>query len=324
MTDLVTGATGFIGSYLAERLIASGRPTRVLCRSGSENKLPASVSKSAEISIGDLRDRESLIAAAAGVTRIFHCAGHVQDWGTPGEFDDANVRGTRWLFEAAVAAGTVKRFVHFSSIAVFGTPSPPRFDDDTPFADAPRDGYTRTKIEGERIAKEFAQQLDVVILRPAVVYGRRGTWLEQPLHMIEQGKMALLGGGVGTCHPCYIENLIDATMLAAEHPAAKGRAYIVADDDPITFRDYFNGVASLAGKGPIKRSVPLSIARLSASAMELGAKAIGSKSRPLLTQTAIDMVTTKSTMSMKRVERELGFAPRYKFADALKQLQRQP
>ena len=320
MTDLVTGATGFIGSHLAERLLATGRTVRVLCRKESRGKLlPALVAK-AEIAEGDLRDRDSLFAATRGVERVFHCAGHVLDWGTPRDFDDANVRGTEWLFEGAAEAG-VKRFVHFSSIAVFGTPSPPRMSDDAGLGATPKDSYTRTKIEGERIAERFAKQgMEVVILRPAVVYGPRGTWLEEPLALIEQNTMYLRGGCVGTCHPCDIENLIDATLLVAKDDRAVGRAYTVADDDPITFKRYFNGIAQIAGKPPIERSIPLAIARMTAGAMELGAKAFRSSSRPLLTHTALDMVTTKSTLSMDRIKKELGFVPRYDFESAVKAL----
>lgn len=313
MIDLVTGATGFIGSHLAERLLNAGRNVRVLCRKESLGKLLPSIRERAEIARGDLRDRASLHAAAKGVTRLFHCAGHVLDWGSAKDFDELNVRGTEWLYEATDA----ERIVHFSSIAVFGTPSPPRFDDDSPFG-SPKDGYTRTKIEGERVAERHR----AVILRPAVVYGHRGTWLEEPLAMIEQGKMFLLGGGVGTCHPCYIENLLDATLLAASHEAAPGRAYIVADDDPITFRAYFDGIARVAGKPPTRRSIPLAVARLTAGAMELGARALRAGGRPLLTQTALDMVTTKSTLSMRRIRDELGFAPRYSFAEAIEEIRR--
>lgn len=320
MTDLVTGATGFIGSHLAERLLATGRPVRVLCRKESRAKLLPSIVAKAEIAEGDLRDRDSLVEATKGIERVFHCAGHVLDWGAPRDFDDANVRGTEWLFEGAAEA-RVKRFVHFSSIAVFGTPSPPHMSDDAGLGRAPKDSYTRTKIEGERIAERFGKQgMEVVILRPAVVYGPRGTWLEEPLAMIEQNKMFLLGGGVGTCHPCYIENLLDATLLVAKDDRAVGRAYTVADDDPITFKRYFDGIAQIAGKPPIARSIPLAIARMTAGAMELGAKAFRSSSRPLLTQTALDMVTTKSTLSMDRIKKELGFVPRHDFDSAVKAL----
>jgi len=317
--DLVTGATGFIGSHLAERLLRQGRVVRALCRAGSEEKLPHEVASRPQIARGDLRDPLSLRAAVAGAQRVFHCAGHVLDWGAEEDFVEMNVRGTRWLLEAARDA-RVERVIHFSSIAVFGTPSPRRFDDESPYG-ASRDLYSRTKVEAELAARAFAEQgLSVTILRPAVVYGRRGKWLEEPLSRIAQGKMFLLGGGDGTCHPCYIENLLDATLLVAEHPRAVGEAFIVADDDPVSFRAYFDAVAALAGRPLVRRSIPIGAARVLASAFELAARATRSRERPLLTHAAVDMVTTTSELSMRKIKERVGFRPRYDFTQAMCEL----
>ena len=324
MIDLVTGATGFIGGHLAERLLREGREVRVLCRPGSESKLPAAIAARVQIALGDLRDEGSLISAVAGVSRVFHCAGHVSDWGTAAEFAAANVRGTEVLYRAARAAN-VARAVHFSSIAAFGTPSPAYFDDTSPLGGgggaASRDEYSVTKASGEAVAKAaFEAGLPLTILRPAVVYGPRGTWLEEPLAMIQQRKMFLLGGGAGTCHPCYIENLVDAALLAAEHPRALGEAFIVGDGESISFRDYFDAVASIAGRDPIRRSIPLPVARTMAFTFEAVARLRRATTRPLLTHAAIDMVTTKSEMSIRKIREELGFQPRYSFARAIEEL----
>ena len=318
--DLVTGATGFIGGHLAERLIREGRRVRVLARKGSEEKLPASVMTSAEVVSGDLRDFASLGNAVQGAARVFHCAGHVSDWGAEKEFRALNVEAVRVLLEASLASG-VARFVHLSSIAAFGTPSPKYFDDESPYGEG-RDLYSRTKAEGDRLALEFhrAKGLPVTVLRPAVVYGPRGTWLEEPLEMIRRGKMFLLGGGEGTCHPCYIENLIDAMSLAAAHPAAIGRGYIVTDGEAIRFREYFDAIAGLASQGPITRSIPLAGARALARGFELAARITGRRERPLLTLSAVAMVTTRSRTSIARIQAELGFRPRYDFRGAIAEL----
>jgi len=236
-----------------------------------------------------------------------------------------NVRGTRWLLEGArqrTDASSFHRFVHLSSIAAFGTPAPAFFDDQSPYGDS-KDLYSRTKVEGERKVFQFHEEtgLPVTVLRPAVVYGPDGTWLEEPLKMILKNKMFLLGGGVGTCHPCYIENLIDAMLLAADHPKAVGQGYIVGDGEAISFKDYFNAVATLAGKGPIRKSIPLPIARMLATGCELAAKLTRSSTRPLLTHAALEMVTTKSAMSIDKIRKDLAFQPRYTFQGAIKELQ---
>lgn len=316
--ELVTGATGFIGGHLARRLLEVGRPIRVLCRKGSERKLPSRVGKEAEVVYGDLKDQASLRAAADGSCRVYHCAGHVSDWGRPEEFEAMNVRGTELLAQAALEGGA-ERFIHFSSIAAFGTPAPDYFDDDSPLAES-RDSYSRTKAEGEKVVLSFSDRLPVTILRPAVVYGPGGTWLEEPLKMIELGKMFLLGGGKGTCHPTYIENLLDAALLVSDHPKALGRGYIVTDGDSVPFHEYFNSIAKIAGRPPIARSIPLPVARAMAAGFEGFARLAHSSSRPLLTRAALGMVTTESRVSIKRIRDELGFEPRYTFHAAMDEL----
>jgi nucleoside-diphosphate-sugar epimerase len=318
--DLVTGATGFIGGHLARRLVAAGGPVRVLCRGAGAGKLWPEVRERAEVCEGDVRDGESVRRAVRGARRVFHCAGHVSDWGADEEFHAVNVAGTERLLEAARAEG-VERFVHLSSIAVFGVPSPPAFDDASPYG-AGQDPYSRTKIAGERAALSAHAEgrVPVTVLRPAVVYGPRGTWLEEPVRMMRAGKMFLLGGGEGTCHPCYVENLVDAMLVAAEHPRAVGGAFIVGDDAPISFAEYFAHLARLAGVPPVTRSIQLPVARATATALEAAARLRRSRSRPLLTHAAIDMVTAVSRMSMRRIGEELGFTPRYTVAAAMEEL----
>ena len=320
--NLVTGATGFIGRHLAKRLVREGKPVRVLCRKGSEGKLPKELARRVDVRQGDLRDRESLAAAMRGATRVFHCAAHVSDWGSDESFFAANVQGTRWLLEGAREA-RVGRFVHLSSIAAFGTPAPESFDDASEYGNS-KDAYSRTKAEGEKVVFDFHRSagLPVTVLRPAVVYGPGGTWLEEPLAMIEQGKMFLVGGGIGTCHPCYVQNLVDAVLLAAEHPAAVGQGFIVADGQSLIFRDYFNAVASIAGKPPITRSIPLVAARAMATMLEAAARVQRKQDRPLLTHTALAMITTRSRMSIDKIRRELGWKPPYTFQEAIEELRK--
>ncbi len=319
--DLVTGASGFVGRHLARRLLSQGRTVRLLCRAGSARKLDRETCALAQIAEGDLRDGTSIRSAVRGVGRVFHCAGHVSDWGSEEQYTAVNVTGTQRLLDAACEE-EVDRFVHLSSIAVFGVPSPPHLEDGTPYGTG-RDLYSRTKIAGERAALRSHRErgLPVVVLRPAVVYGPMSVWAEEPVAMIREDRMFLLGGGEGTCHPCYIENLIDAMLLAVEHPLAIGNAYIVADDEPISFAEYFNHLARIVGKGPIRRSIPLAVARAMATGFETWAGLRRSEARPLLTHTAIDMVTARSRLSMRKIREELGFRPRYSVAMAMAELE---
>jgi nucleoside-diphosphate-sugar epimerase len=318
--DLVTGATGFIGGHLVRRLLTNGRAVRALSRPGSEEKLDRETRSRIDIVPGDLNDGESLARATRGISRVFHCAGEVSDWGPVDRFTATNVRGARLLLEAA-RASRVERFVHMSSFVVFGVPSPPRIDDASPYG-AGRDAYTTTKIEGEKLvfACHAEKGLAATILRPTVVYGPGSTWLEEPLRMMRRGAFFLIGHGAGTCHPCYIENLLDAALLVAEDPRAVGQAYLVADDDPVSFREYFEAVASLHDGKKGYRSIPTRVARAIAFCLESVARVTRSAGRPLLTSTAIDLVTTPSRLSIRKIREELGFSPRYSLRSAFEEM----
>ncbi len=316
--DLVTGATGFIGAHLVRRLVAEGRPVRVLCRPGSLGKL-ARIGAHLDVVPGTMTDPASLAAATKGAARVFHCAAEVSDWGTLEQFRAVNVRGTGHLLEAARAAG-VERFVHVSSFVVFGLPPPREVEDALPYGTG-KDPYTVTKIEAEHaVFASHARGLPAVVLRPTVVYGNGSTWLEEPIRMMKKGGFFLLGGGAGTCHGCYVENLVDALLLAGSHPRAVGQGYLVADDDPCAFRDYFAALARLAGVPEARRSVPLPAARALASTLEAVARLTRSASRPMLTHVAVDLVTTRFGLSMRKIREELGYAPRYTFRGAIARL----
>jgi 2-alkyl-3-oxoalkanoate reductase len=138
--------------------------------------------------------------------------------------------------------------------------------------------------------------------------------------MMRRGAFFHLGGGAGTCHPCYVENLIDAALLVASDPRAVGQGYLVTDDDPLPFRDYFTALARLAGIPPPRRSVPLPLARALAAGLETVARVTRAKGRPLLTQTAIDLVTTRCEVSIRKIREELGYAPRRTFGEAIDEL----
>ena len=315
--DLITGATGFIGRHLSERLVGERGKIRLFCRPESAHKLPPFPKESVEIFFGDLNNRDSIDKAMQGVKKVFHCAGHVLDWGSQQTFYATNVQGTQWLLEAAVEQ-KVKRFLHLSSIAVFGVPSPAYFDDTTPYHPG-NDHYSQTKIESEITAFRYFREkgLPVVVLRPAVVYGPYSSWVEEPIRLIRKNRMFLIGGGNGICHPCYIDNLIDAILLASEHPDAVGKGYNLSDDQPITFKEYFNHLARIVGANPVSRSIPLPIARFIASLLEMTHKMVKKGGRPFLTHTAIDMVATQSSMCMDKIRNELDFKPKITVEDGM-------
>src|SRR4051812_21266221 len=151
---LVTGATGFIGGHLAQRLVREGHQVRCLARAGSDTSLLETLG--VEIATGDLADARSLVRAAEDCRYVVHCGALVSDWATVQEIARVNVQGTRDLLAASDRAG-VERFVFLSTTDVHGATN----------------AYARSKIEAE--AEVRRAQLDAVVLRPATVYGPGST-----------------------------------------------------------------------------------------------------------------------------------------------------
>src|SRR5512147_2642165 len=264
----VTGATGFVGSHLAERLVAEGARVRVLVR--DPYKLIASLRDQVEVITSDLLQPDCFVPATQDIDTVFHVAAWL---GTPNTVKAAhaiNVTATRQLAEAA-RANNVRRFVYTSSIAVYGPVLSGVVDETQPHW--PVYAYGETKSLGERAA--LAAQTDrfgVTIIRPAMVYGARGSsWTTLPVELAKRGLPSLIGGGYGFSHPVYVENLVDAYLLAAECDEAVGEAFTISDGD-VPWREFYGRYAAMARKRA--RSIPVALAWIAALAAEVAAKIV--------------------------------------------------
>jgi nucleoside-diphosphate-sugar epimerase len=239
MRVCVTGGTGFIGGALVDRLLREGASVRVLARPSP--RADALAKSGAEVIQGDLSNSEALDEAVRGTEVVFHAAAMVEGGGSRKQFEETNLGGTQQVFEACIRQG-VPHVVYLSSIAVYGLiRSGERIDELTPWDEWPgkRDFYARSKIEAEKYATAIGSEtrLAVTILRPAVVYGP-GRRLPVALLGFQAGKANVLFGRASLRFPItYIDNLVDAIMLAAKTDGGL-RKYIVIDDDSLTLGQY--------------------------------------------------------------------------------------
>ncbi len=307
---LVTGATGFIGSHLAERLVAEGARVRVLVR--DPKKLLPSLIARVEVACGDLLYPADCVEALTGCDVVFHVAAWL---GTPNRRETAyaiNVTATQQLAEAARSRG-VQRFVSTSSIAVYGPVRAGVVDETHPHW--PGYLYSETKSAGEQAV--FAEQTDrveVVVIRPAQVYGPRGgAWTTLPVELAQRGLPSLIGGGRGLCHPVYVQNLIDAYLLAAECDRAVGEAFTICDAD-IPWREFFGRYAALAGKRA--RSIPTWLAWSGLAVAELGARFMHHPPKsPLGT---LGFITGRCRYSTDKARGLLGWSPRVSLDEGMR------
>ena len=312
---LVTGASGFIGGRLAERLVTEeGVRVRGMFRRAKKaeglQKLPL------EIAQADLLDLESLRRAIDGCDLVFHCAALVRETGDRNEFFGTNVKGTENILRVSMDAG-VKKFIHFSSVSVYGMDPPESVDETTPFHPC-GNLYCDTKIAAEKAvwAAHHEARLPAVVIRPANVYGPYSNpWTLRPIKLINSGQMILINGGTGLCNYVYIDNLLDATLAATKRDESVGEVYLVSDGMPVTWKEFFGYYAQMAGK-PRIRSVPEWAGKAIALGMETSSKLTGKP--PKITREAVGFLTRKARFSIEKARRELGFQPRFSLEEGMK------
>jgi nucleoside-diphosphate-sugar epimerase len=239
-----------------------------------------------------------------GCRVVFHCGALVSDWATVREIEQVNVEGTRNLLEASVGA-SVQRFVHFSTTDVHGA----------------RNWYARTKRQAEA-AVSRAKGLDVVILRPATVYGPRSTEvIGEIARAIRGGHMLLVDRGRAVAGLCYVDNLIDAAILALDHDAARGRAFDISDGLDITWRRFTDDLATGLGAARVRWSLPYPVAKGIAFSLEHGYRLLrrttGLSTRPLLSRQAVHVMGVDQRFPNRTARELLGWEPRVDYATGL-------
>jgi nucleoside-diphosphate-sugar epimerase len=317
---LVTGGTGFIGGHLVRRLVREGHRVRCLVRATSDPS--ALEGLDLEFAPGDLTDAGSVREAADGCRFVLHCGALVSDWATTEEIKQINVAGTRNVLEASVAA-SVERLVHFSTTDVYGYPGGRGIDESY----APSrfsNWYSETKLAAEAEVRrtERADGLEVVILRPATVYGPESEEVVGEMaRAIRAGHMLLIGGGRAVAGLSYVENVVDAALLALSHDRAPGQAFNVTDGLEITWRRFLDDVADGLGSRAPRWSMPYGVAYPLAFSLEHGYRLMrrttGMSTAPLLSRQAIHVLGKSQDFSNRKLRELLGWEPHCSYADGL-------
>ncbi len=302
-TVLVTGATGFIGRSLVQRLLEKR------CRVHAYSRQAPVVGPDAGDCLsfqGDIHDAAALARACAGVDTVFHLAAYAH----VNAHDEAlmratNVDGTRRVLEAALQAG-VRRIVYFSSA----------------LADATRPGeltaYGRAKHDAEALllAACHAGAIEVVCLRPVNVYGlgMKGNLLSM-IALLRRGVFPPLPVPSASLSLVGCRDLCEAALLAAESPAASGQIYTVTDGKTYTMKGLEISIRKALGRPVPGWSVPLSVLWLGAAGLELAGKVLRLQNAPGLR--SYRTLTTDNVFSCEKLQNELGYNPAGAFTDEM-------
>ena len=313
---LITGVNGFIGSHLANRFLDAGWEVRGLVRATSDQSFLRG--KSLELVVGDVTHRASLDAAMGGVEVVVHVAGLASDWGQWARFHAVNVQGTMHAAESARIHG-VRRFVQISSAAVHGFEGARDRTEAAPMAPS-RFSYVESKRLAEVWLFEFARRhrFEVVAIRPGNVYGPRDhTFIRKYADAIRAGKGGYVSGGRARTCPTYVENLAGAVLLAADHPAASGEAFLITDGLDIDWRTFTDKLVAAAGLPRPRWSVPFWIGYPLAAAVEVIYRLCRSRTPPLLTRYRICNGGRDYHFDISKARKALGFTPAVGLDEAL-------
>ena len=260
MKALISGANGFVGSHVAERLAGSGVELQLMLRRTSNVDHIAGL-KYERVDV-DLREPESLIAACEGVDAVVHLAGQTLA-ATESRYQEINALGAANLVHAARRAG-VKRFVYISSLAAQG-PNPDR-ETLMPDPPMPVSAYGRSKLAGEHAVLAARPDLDVAIIRLSAVYGQRDRALLPMYRMGKLGIVPVYGDGENLLSWLHVHDAADAIVAATVGEPPSGAIYTVSDGNFYTWRDLVQAFGRAWGRTPRMVCVPPMLFRLAGGA----------------------------------------------------------
>jgi nucleoside-diphosphate-sugar epimerase len=307
--NVVTGATGLIGSHLVEQLVARGERVRALVRTTSDttflNRLGV------ELVRGDLGNERGLSRFFEGAAVVFHCAARVGDWGAWRLYQAEVVDATRNLLSACRSA-SVGRVVYFSSITVYGNPrTPGLIAENEPLGQRLRfrDYYCRSKIMAENLAWEYGP--DATIVRPGWSYGPRDrNTLPRIIKALQAGRVWLIGDGQNLLNLLYAADVAEGAILAAEHLEARGQAYNLCSEGELTQEGFLDAITDALGMPHVRRRLPYKLAYALGSISEVIGKAIFLKRPPHLTRYGAALVGRSTRFTTAKARTQLGWRPR--------------
>lgn len=313
---LVTGATGFIGGRLTERLIEAGWSVRVLVRDAAKLG-PSSLSR-CEVLVGDVLDALAMARAVKDVDVIFHCAANVSTWDSWDAYYFVNVCGVQNLMNAIEQENPgLTRLVHVSSVDVYGFPDLPC--DERCQITGGDFAYGKSKFQGENLVRTMADKIGIsyTVIRPANVIGPGSQFIKRIGAELKSGVMLTVDGGHTNAGLLYIDNLVDYMIWAADADEAHQQCYNVRDAyevDWATFLSRFR--RQIGGRGRII-NLSFTLADRMAKVMEAVHKRLLPRREPLLHRLLVRFFGKTCGHSAEKIREHSGGLPEIGFEEAM-------
>jgi nucleoside-diphosphate-sugar epimerase len=301
---LVTGATGFLGTSLARRLLSDGFRVRVLAR--SESRARPLRDLGAEVVLGEVTDPAAVGAAIEGAVTVWHLAGRLLVPGIPArEYERTHVEGTRTVLACCARAERLERIVHCSTTGVLGATGDRPADENARIN--PTNVYEATKARAEQAVWDAARGgLPVVVVRPGLVYGPGDLHLLGFFRAVLRRQFRPIGRRTVRLHPIYIDDLTEGLVRCGRHPAAVGECFHIAGSQPAPLELLAQTIARAGGTKLPSGRIPLPAARAAASLGDLLPP--GARHAAPLTRSRLDFLTHSRVYDVTKAQRLLDFA----------------
>jgi nucleoside-diphosphate-sugar epimerase len=315
MRALVTGATGFIGSHVAEHLASKGYELRIPVRSSSSKKWVDHLKP--EYVSCDFVSGDGVDAAVKDVDYIFHLAG-VTKARLKEEYFRGNQLGTKNLLAAVLKNNpNVKRFVHVSSQTATG-PSPVSAPVTEQSPCNPITTYGVSKLRAEEECHAMMSKIPITITRPPAVYGPRDKDVFEFFSTMNKGLQPMVGFHDTFVSLIYVKDLAKGIVLAGEHPAGVGQTYFISSERFYNWKEVGDITANILGKKALRVKIPKSIIYVIAAFAEVGSM-ISRKPALINFEKARDMVQDAWTCDITKAKTELGFRESFQLEAGIKE-----
>jgi nucleoside-diphosphate-sugar epimerase len=301
---LVTGATGFTGGHLARHLVQHDSEVVAFVRPTSNvDHLKA---LGVDCRVVDIKDHDAVMRHFDKFDVVYHiAAAYRTEHSDRSEFIEVNVNATRHLLEAA-AANNAGMFVHCSTVGVQGEIEDPPADEDYRFQ--PGDHYQDSKLEGERLARQyFAKGLRGCVVRPVGIYGPGDTRFLKLFKAVQSGKFVMIGNGKTLYHLTYIDDLIAGFILAGTHPAAVGEVFTIAGERYTTLNELVAELAKILDRKTPRWHIPAWPVLAAAHVCDHVCRPLGLS--PPIYPRRVEFFLLDRAFSIAKAKSVLGYAP---------------
>ena len=307
MEILITGGNGLLGRHLVSALQDRGDSVRVLVLPDEDTSWLDE--RDVTVYRGDVRRPQTLTAPVSGVEAVVHLAGMMGVWRPIADYHAVNVTGTENVCRAALVEAA--RVVHVSSWTVYGMARGEPVHEEFPLKPF-REPYAVTKAAGDLAVQRMIAQdrLAAVIVRPGTFFGPGdGLHFGRMADRLRAGRGVIIGSGDNALPFVYVTDVVQGLLLALDHESAVGGAYNIANDRPLSQKQFLHAIASAIGARPPRLHVPYHALYAAGYGAEVLATLTRSPRQPIVTRLGVKLFGTDNRHAIDKARRELGFTP---------------